>query len=609
MSSMSLARSTVSRETPGSGIASHGARTVSRLSAPKSGLNSAKPGADTKSAGSAHVKKRSHVEQNPFKIPPDFFVVRDQENERKNMERELNKNLKVHQKTTHTATIHAKLAGLRKEIEDEELEEGGEEGAGKAMAVQEKPAWKLAVTRDRQVQKESLHEYINKKREMFLLQYSLTVKRDEIHKLEALAAAEEMKLEKAEQFLEEDAVKFDEFLKQNDRNSVEALKQADRETKLKMEKVSEIKRQTAQMVNIKSDISKCEDVLREYLMHKDFLFKLSPKEWREEAAGKRAGRKLSVISTSREKEKRGSESKVSLSPALGKRRESRSSGQVIQSRDSTRDVQQPSRLSIKQQTTKKMSNATSLGEDKDILENLVSSDSEEEPELYFTDPQQLLDIFSELEEQNLSLIQNSQETEELLEETKQTIASTEERMEKETQQLQEHIDQLKVSIAREEERAADLELKSRVFAFGQYKSDDQDTMLSSLSSKVEEVYCACIGENRANLNALQMLMVIERQLEELMDNIEMIPPERIEIAEKAKEKERRLRLREEKIKQQKLHQEERLRRALERAQADPKKTTGRKLMYRSDPPALKLNIDKDQDKLDKEKEEALLFFS
>ncbi|MEE6502117.1 hypothetical protein FKM82_004414 [Ascaphus truei] len=525
------------------------------------------------------------------------------------MERELNKNLKVHQKTTHTATIHAKLAGLRKEIEDEELEEGGEEGAGKAMAVQEKPAWKLAVTRDRQVQKESLHEYINKKKEMFLLQYSLTVKRDEIHKLEALAAAEEMKLEKAEQFLEEDAVKFDEFLKQNDRNSVEALKQADRETKLKMEKVSEIKRQTAQMVNIKSDISKCEDVLREYLMHKDFLFKLSPKEWREEAAGKRAGRKLSVISTSREKEKRGSESKVSLSPALGKRRESRSSGQVIQSRDSTRDVQQPSRLSIKQQTTKKMSNATSLGEDKDILENLVSSDSEEEPELYFTDPQQLLDIFSELEEQNLSLIQNSQETEELLEETKQTIASTEERMEKETQQLQEHIDQLKVSIAREEERAADLELKSRVFAFGQYKSDDQDTMLSSLSSKVEEVYCACIGENRANLNALQMLMVIERQLEELMDNIEMIPPERIEIAEKAKEKERRLRLREEKIKQQKLHQEDRLRRALERAQADPKKTTGRKLMYRSDPPAMKLNIDKDQDKLDKEKEEALLFFS
>jgi len=43
------------------------------------------------------------------------------------------------------------------------------------------------------------------------------------------------------------------------------------------------------------------------------------------------------------------------------------------------------------------------------------------------------------------------------------------------------------------------------------------------------------------------------------------------IRRQAKEKERRLRLREEKIAQQKLHQEERLRRAQERAKAEPKK--------------------------------------
>lgn len=48
--------------------------------------------------------------------------------------------------------------------------------------------------------------------------------------------------------------------------------------------------------------------------------------------------------------------------------------------------------------------------------------------MYFGDPQQLLDIFAELEEQNLSLIQNSQETEEALEELRQTIKQTQERM-------------------------------------------------------------------------------------------------------------------------------------------------------------------------------------
>ena len=52
----------------------------------------------------------------------------------------------------------------------------------------------------------------------------------------------------------------------------------------------------------------------------------------------------------------------------------------------------------------------------------------QEPELYFSDPHQLLDIFAELEEQNLSLIQNSQETEEALEEMKQNIKKTQKKM-------------------------------------------------------------------------------------------------------------------------------------------------------------------------------------
>ena len=52
----------------------------------------------------------------------------------------------------------------------------------------------------------------------------------------------------------------------------------------------------------------------------------------------------------------------------------------------------------------------------------------QELDLYFTDPQQLLDLFAELEEQNLSLIQNSQETEEALEEMKQTIKNTKRKM-------------------------------------------------------------------------------------------------------------------------------------------------------------------------------------
>ena len=45
-----------------------------------------------------------------------------------------------------------------------------------------------------------------------------------MRKLEEIAAAEEKKLEMAEQYLEEDAAMFDEFLKQNDQNSVDAIR-------------------------------------------------------------------------------------------------------------------------------------------------------------------------------------------------------------------------------------------------------------------------------------------------------------------------------------------------------------------------------------------------
>jgi len=48
-----------------------------------------------------------------------------------------------------------------------------------------------------------------------------------------------------------------------------------------------------------------------------------------------------------------------------------------------------------------------------------------EAELYFTRPSQLMTIFTELEEQNLSLIQNSQETQVTLEDLRQSRQAVE----------------------------------------------------------------------------------------------------------------------------------------------------------------------------------------
>ncbi|XP_039627044.1 cilia- and flagella-associated protein 100 [Polypterus senegalus] len=604
MSSPSVIHSSASRETTGS-VKQSRLRTTSLHSAPLSSLPSVKLEAETKSVISDVEEGDLPTSKNPFKIPRDcdIFQLREKEKEQKKLEHEQNKKLKIHEKITYTGRVNAKRAAIRELVSVEENGATTDEAEeGTAAAVKDDTSWKLAMTKDRYVEKESINEYIAKKREMFLLQYSLAVKRDEMRKLDEVAMLEEQKLEKAEQFLENDAAMFDEFLKENDRNSVEAIKNAEMETKLKLEKVSEIKRISAKIVGIKSEISKYEEILKDYKMYKHFLIKMSPKEWQQKYLEKQKESKKAKVAV--KKKQKVEEGKKSASSTSAKRADGRTPPAGKES-VSFRDTRNSSRSSQKALSGRKQSMKSSEKED----DQAISSDSDEEVELYFQDPQELLDILAELEEQNLSHIQNSQETEETLEEFKQIVTSTQNSMDKEIMALEHQITELNKAIEQEKEKAAELELKSRVFSFGQYKPEDQEEMLNNLNAQVEEVYRTCIGDNDANLSTLLMLTSIETRLEELFESLETMPQERVDAVAKSKEKERRLKFREEKLKLQKQHQEERVRKALERAQADIKKPSGRKLIYRSQPPALKQEENDNQIFADKEKEEQNFFFS
>uniref|UniRef100_A0A8C3WFB8 Cilia and flagella associated protein 100 n=1 Tax=Catagonus wagneri TaxID=51154 RepID=A0A8C3WFB8_9CETA len=179
---------------------------------------------------------------------------------------------------------------------------------------------------------------------------------------------------------------------------------------------------------------------------------------------------------------------------------------------------------------------------------------------------------------------------------------------REANQLKQWISTLLLSIAKEEETAAELELRARVFHFGEYKGDQEDKLLESLNRKVLAVYRHCVGgQQEASPGTVQMLATIEHQLDELLESLEHVPQAKIEQAEKAKEKERRLRLREEKAKLQKALQEERLQRAQARAQAEIKRKRGRRLLGRSRPPARKTEARSARELTDKDEERRLLF--
>merc|ERR1712157_712225 len=130
-----------------------------------------------------------------------------------------------------------------------------------------------------------------------------------------------------------------------------------------------------------------------------------------------------------------------------------------------------------------------------------------------------------------------------------------------------------------------------------------------LTRAVSRVYQNIIGDNAAQIDTIQMLQSLEANMEQLFDTIEQLPAEAVEQSERARKREQRLRHREERAKQQRAQAEERVKRALARAQEVYKKRVGKKLVFRSAPPASRQAKRDRADRLEREKEnEQLAYF-
>ncbi|CAL8340892.1 unnamed protein product [Lota lota] len=525
------------------------------------------------------VRMGKNPNQSPFKLPEDkrfLLLTTRQEHSREEMRRYLA--LPVHEKLSYMGRMKASQREMRRELEPEEEEE--EMGNIMSLVVGN-PAMRMAMIKRKNIKKESMQEFLYKRREMFRQEYSVMVKRAEIQRLEEVHLLEEQRMRRAEQLLEQDQLLFEKFLKENNQNSVEAIQIAEKETKCKLEKMAEIKKLTSELVTIKSDISKKEEMLKEYKMYKDFLFKLSPPDWREAQQAKTQQAKALHAKALIAKTLLGKAQLAKMQLARAQRAKAKA---AQADRDAAAVLDRGKDPAGKAGGTKR------------------GGERGEEPELYFTEPQQLLDLLTELEEQNLTLIQNSRETEEALEELQGTMAASKKKTERDTEQLRAQIDTIAQTIATEKERATELELKARLYNFGKCKSADEDQMLDALGRKVEEVYRCCVGDMQANLTTLQMLAVIESHLLQLLENMENIPRATLDQVEKIKDRERRMRQRVQKLEQQKEHQEDRIKKAMERAQANIRKTNSRRLMPRSNPVTRKIeysnvNSGSEQDEL------------
>lgn len=230
-------------------------------------------------------------------------------------------------------------------------------------------------------------------------------------------------------------------------------------------------------------------------------------------------------------------------------------------------------------------------------------DDDSEP-MYFQRPDQLLDIFAQLEERNLFLIQNVQETEEALEELKQKFEETQRQMEEKTNLLLNNINDLKSKIYQEQDKADNLKKRSKAGSVATH----HQSLLMELSEKVKLVYTKCGFDADSHNDTLEMLRDIESWLEYLLNEMRQMPPEQVETAEKKKNSERRDRIRLQKKDEQKRLYEERLAKSTQRAKAEVVKRTGKQVMFRS-PPIRKKVVKEETVQRDEEAEELKKFFT
>ncbi|XP_077702007.1 coiled-coil domain-containing protein 38 isoform X3 [Canis aureus] len=587
-------------------------------------------------------KDDSVKKDRPYKIFfKDLFLFKENEMAEKKKEKFINRSMKVYQKSTFSSRMKS-----RSHLGQVAFYSDAPGGSFEKFGLD--PTLILRLTEGADT-KRTLHEFINDQRDRFLLEYALSTKRNTIKMFENHMAVKEQQLIKAEKKLQEDAMAFEEFLRENDQRSVDALKMAAQETINKLQMTTELKKASMEVQAVKSEIAKAEFLLREYMKYGFFLLKLSPKHWQIQQALKRV-----QMTTSRDS------MNVSL-PVLAKLNRRKTESNIEESRKiSFSDdyyMERGSQGKPRKKTTLTLENRksslsthTDSISSEDSLELFLDEDMDYdlEPELYFKEPEELLQVLTELEEQNLTLVQYSQDVDENLEDVNKREKLIQDKINSNIEFLLEHKEMLKASCVREEEKAAELELRSKLFSFGEFKSDaqkqewgqaatwrtiyfahqfieilltanagytvekepesymvpkhityklehiyqqlrrrsGQEKLIDSLSKKINQVYKVCTGDaDVGSLNPVQKLVKVESRLVELSDLIESIPKENVEAIERIKQKERRQKLREEKMKEKQKHQEERLKAALERAVAQPKKKLGRQLVYRSKPPS------------------------
>jgi len=503
--------------------------------------------------------------ENPFRIPNNLdariLELKQEEYQRRDTERRRQRSVDIKKERICSRNS--------KEVATEEVDKKPASVVGARSNVCNKPITIHSYeesgipSNSRVVEKNSSSaELFEKRREMLLLNMTIYTQKEEIKKIqdEWKRRADEIKANEAR--LEESIMNFDSFLEDNDNKAQEAERQVEKESKIRHQKIQEIKRLEQQIMSIRSDIVKNTDALDECSKCKDFLDSLTPSSWfvgfTEKKRKRQRARRRARIEKRKEEFLREQESlRSKVNAKVEKERRPLGKGRR-QKKVADDDIE-----------TQLQEIPTPLFDDEPL------ESSGDECPMWFELPEQLVEKFSALENEILFLLKQAHELESSLHHLKLQFSSLKLEEDKEYNKF--------VTVSRhqiaclEVERCADV--KEPVCTTTCSDGGSSANLLSLLHMKAIELYEKCgLSDNGCNPTFYFILSGIEATAESILLKMNQIPPSYLKTAMKKKKCNRRMEKRARQHVENERNAEERRKQVMDRVMMAPKKRVGKPSM-------------------------------
>ncbi|XP_018574286.1 coiled-coil domain-containing protein 38 [Anoplophora glabripennis] len=328
-------------------------------------------------------------------------------------------------------------------------------------------------------EKLDIREYIETVRDSLRTKIVIGYREDDIALIDETLLLEQTIIDVVKENLQSYVDTFENFLLEDHSSAMRLLRESDEVSKITFNKYLEHNAVAQKHAALNSSLFNVEDKWRMCKTYQKFLYAVSPLSWKTE-------QKLSQRRTS-----------------------------IYKPQDPTDEFM--AGLYRKSILTKGISL-------QDIVDEFMEETVDDAPPLlYFTKPEELMDVFRFMEMQNLNSLLHTEQLARPLEGIKDNMKSAVKAFDKEIKNLQEIVDVLEGGILWEENRVKYLEELATNLIENEFKNLIVEEDVLNLQVIVEDVYENRIGPNDANINIVEMMKAVEELYRRELLFFDMIP--------------------------------------------------------------------------------------